>query len=80
MRRPANILSTLYYETEIAAKKAEEKASEGKVLKEKILKIFNEHRKVYGTRELKGDLLKLVTRFQSPVSYRFSVVIPRHGF
>ncbi len=50
--------STFYYETEIAAQKEKEKAKEEQDLKEKILKIFNENRKVYGTRKIKGDLLK----------------------
>ncbi|WP_332698936.1 IS3 family transposase, partial [Halalkalibacter lacteus] len=38
--------------------KEKEKAKEEQELKEKILKIFNENRKVYGTRKIKGNLLK----------------------
>ncbi len=50
--------STFYYEAEIAVQKEQEKAKEEEELKEKILKIFNENRKVYGTRKIKGKLLK----------------------
>ncbi|OLO37084.1 hypothetical protein BTR23_14220 [Alkalihalophilus pseudofirmus] len=50
--------STFYYETEIAAQKEQEKAAEEQELKEEILKIFNENRQVYGTRKIKGELLK----------------------
>ncbi len=50
--------SSFYYETEIAAQKEKEKAKEEQELKEKILKIFNENRKIYGTRKIKGNLLK----------------------
>ncbi|WP_156314810.1 IS3 family transposase [Halalkalibacter wakoensis] len=50
--------STFYYETEVAAQKEKEKATEEQELKEKILKIFNENRKVYGTRKIKRELLK----------------------
>ncbi|MFC0470482.1 IS3 family transposase, partial [Halalkalibacter kiskunsagensis] len=50
--------STFYYETEVAAQKEKEKAKEEQELKEKILTIFNENRKVYGTRKIKRELLK----------------------
>ncbi|EIT84413.1 transposase, partial [Fictibacillus macauensis ZFHKF-1] len=51
--------STFYYETEIAIQKAKEKEREEEHLKEKILKIFHENRKAYGTRKLKKALLKM---------------------
>lgn len=50
--------STFYYETEIAAKKEQEKAAEEQKLKEKIQLIFNKNRQVYGTRKMKVALLK----------------------
>lgn len=50
--------STFYYETEISAKKAQEKADEEQGLKEKILTIFNQNRYVYGTRKIKDELRK----------------------
>ena len=50
--------STFYYETEISAKKAQEKAYEEQKLKEKILTIFNQNRYVYGTRKIKDELRK----------------------
>lgn len=51
--------STFYYETEISAEKAREKAQEEQELKEKILKIFNQNRHVYGTRKIKDKLQKM---------------------
>ncbi|OLO28108.1 transposase [Alkalihalophilus pseudofirmus] len=50
--------SSFYHVTEIVAKKNLEKAKEEQVLKEKILTIFNENRRVYGTRKIKRTLLK----------------------
>ena len=50
--------STFYYDTGIAAQKEQEKLAEEKQLKEKILVIFNENRKVYGTRKIKDELKK----------------------
>lgn len=51
--------STFYYETEISAKKAKEKAEEEEELKGKILTIFNQNRYVYGTRKIKNELRKI---------------------
>ena len=50
--------STFYYETEVSAKKAQEKMQEEQKLKEKIWKIFHENRRVYGTRKIKKALNK----------------------
>ena len=50
--------STFYYETEVSAKIAQEKADEEQGLKEKILTIFNQNRYVYGTRKIKDELKK----------------------
>ncbi len=51
--------STFYYDTKVAAQKEQEKMEEEKVLKEKILEIFNNNRRVYGTRKIKKGLAKL---------------------
>ncbi|AQQ55445.1 transposase (plasmid) [Planococcus lenghuensis] len=51
--------STFYYETEVSAKKAQEKAKTERELKEKISTIFHENRRVYGTRKIKRELKKM---------------------
>ena len=50
--------STFYYDTGIAAQKAQEKLEEEQELKEKVLVIFQGNRKVYGTRRIKDALKK----------------------
>jgi putative transposase len=50
--------STFYYDTEISAQKELEKQEEERELKEKITKVFNKNRQVYGTRKLKKELDK----------------------
>ncbi|WP_156323871.1 IS3 family transposase [Bacillus sp. JCM 19034] len=50
--------STFYHVTEVSTQKKLEKAKEEQELNDKILKIFNENRKVYGTRKIKKELLK----------------------
>ena len=50
--------STFYYDTEVSAQKELEKREEERVLKEKIAKVFNENRHVYGTRKIKIELDK----------------------
>jgi len=53
--------STFYYDTEVSARKEQEKQEEERKLKERISKIFNENRQVYGTRKIKKvDRLHLV--------------------
>ena len=48
--------STFYYDTEVSTRKEQEKRAEERDLKERISKIFNENRQVYGTRKIKRDL------------------------
>jgi transposase InsO family protein len=50
--------STFYYDTEIAVQKEQEKLVEEQELKKKVLVIFRENRKVYGTRRIKVALEK----------------------
>ncbi|WP_204440645.1 IS3 family transposase, partial [Amphibacillus cookii] len=50
--------STFYYVTEVSHQQRLEKAEAEQKLKKKILKIFSENRKVYGTRKIKRELLK----------------------
>jgi len=50
--------STFYYDTDIANKKQQEKAAEEQTLKEEVLTIFNNNRKVFGTRKIKDYLSK----------------------
>ncbi|WP_227935475.1 IS3 family transposase [Alkalihalobacillus deserti] len=42
----------------MTAKNEQEKATEEQKLKEEILRIFNENHQVFGTRKIKGVLLK----------------------
>ena len=51
--------STFYYDRGIAAQKKQEKLEEEQELKEKVLVIFQENRKVYGTRRIKDALEKV---------------------
>lgn len=50
--------STFYHDTGIAAQKEQEKLAEEQLLKEKILLIFKQNWKVYGTRKMKDALQK----------------------
>ena len=50
--------STFYSDTEVSVQKEQEMQEEERVLKEKITKIFNKNRQVYGTRKLKLELDK----------------------
>ena len=50
--------STFYYDTEVSVQKEQEMQEEERLLKEKITKIFNKNRQVYGTRKLKIELDK----------------------
>ena len=50
--------STFYHDTGIAVQKEQEKLTEEKQLKEKILQIFMQNWKVYGTRKMKDALQK----------------------
>ncbi|MGE7625553.1 IS3 family transposase [Viridibacillus sp. NPDC096237] len=50
--------STFYHDTGIAIQKEQEKLAEEQKLKEKIVVIFEENRKVYGTRKIKDALKK----------------------
>lgn len=60
--------STFYYETELSAQKEQEKLEDERLLKENITKVFNDNRKVYGTRKIKIELDKEEAFF--PVSRR----------
>ena len=55
---PKIVRSTFYYDTEVSVQKEQEMQEEECVLKEKITKIFNKNRQVYGTRKLKIELDK----------------------
>lgn len=50
--------TTYYYDIDIAIQKQQEKAVEEQKLKEEVLTIFNENRKVYGARKIKVGLKK----------------------
>ncbi|QFF99010.1 IS3 family transposase [Psychrobacillus glaciei] len=50
--------STFYHDTGIAIQKEQEKLAEEQKLKDKIVVIFEENRKVYGTRKIKDALKK----------------------